>query len=92
MAKSIIQTEQECYLCHTTKDLQVHHCICGTANRKKSEQFGLKVYLCAHHHRLAHSNLSLHWRFLILGQKAFEDEYGDREEFIKLFGRNYLGG
>ena len=47
--KSIIQTERECYICKTPY-CEDHH-IFGAANRKNSETYGLKVWLCPEHHR-----------------------------------------
>ena len=49
--KSILQKEKECYYCKTTLNLEEHHCLYGTANRRIAERFGLKVWLCSEHHR-----------------------------------------
>ena len=57
--KSIMQdkTSKQCYLCakldkdYTPKNiLEEHHIFEGSANRKLSEKYGLKVYLCQAHH------------------------------------------
>lgn len=98
--KSILQDEnnKECYLCrqlfgwHITGRLECHH-IFGGGNRKNSEMYGLKVFLCHHHHNTpplgVHFN-ALNMEFLrAKGQLAFEKNH-TREEFIKIFGRNYL--
>ena len=42
--KSIIQSERECFICGSPY-VEEHH-IFGGAYRKKSEQYGLKVFLC----------------------------------------------
>lgn len=90
---SIIQKEKECLVCHTTIGLHKHHCIYGTANRQKSEKYGLTVYLCARHHNGSnygiHFNKTLDLKIKKLAQTKFEETHS-REEFIKEFGRSYL--
>jgi hypothetical protein len=48
---SILQDKKECFRCHNADQLEIHHIFFGNANRKLSERDGLKVYLCAKHHR-----------------------------------------
>ena len=52
--KSIMQTKKECYVCRELvgtemslpdTGLEMHHIFGGTANRKLSEKYGLKVWL-----------------------------------------------
>jgi hypothetical protein len=91
--KSIIQTEKECYVCHTTYNLQDHHIIYGTANRKQSEKYGLKVWLCQEHHTGScgvHFNKDLDMHLKKLAQMHFEAHIGARNEFIRVFGKSYL--
>lgn len=91
--KSVIQQEKECYVCGTTYNLHDHHIIYGTANRKQSEKHGLKVWLCQEHHTGAsgvHFNKPLDLHLKKLAQKHFEAQIGARNEFIRVFGRNYL--
>ena len=90
--KSIIQEKKECYVCKMTLGLHSHH-IFGAANRKKSEQHGLKVWLCGYHHNL--SNMGVHFykpldiKLKRLAQEKYEETH-TREEFMREFGRNYL--
>ena len=92
--KSIIRGDRkgQCYLCGNICYTECHH-IYGGANRKLSEKFGLKVYLCFPHHRGGregvHENRELMEQLHRIGQEAFEREH-TREEFMKIFGRNYL--
>lgn len=90
--KSIIQTEKECFICKGTYWLEEHH-IFGGSNRKKSEKYGLKVFLCHRHHNEApfgvHFNKELMQKFHDLGQRTFEEHYPDKS-FLLEFGRNYL--
>ena len=45
--KSILQTEKKCYICGCMGYVEEHHVFHGTANRKKSERHGLKVWFRA---------------------------------------------
>ncbi len=82
-----------CYVCGNTH-VHAHHCIPGTANRKKSEKYGLKIYLCPYHHNMSdegvHFNRNFDMSVRKLAQSKFEEHYGTREDFIREFGRNYL--
>lgn len=97
--KSIIQDTKECFICRNlydfenTSNLNDHHCFFGTANRAKSEEYGLKVWLCVAHH--TGSNWAVHQcreRDVYLkkiAQRKFEETH-DRSEFIKEFGKSYI--
>jgi hypothetical protein len=90
---SILQTEKECFVCHTTYGLECHHVIGGSANRKQSELHGLKVWLCAEHHRGnsgVHFNRELDLSIKMFAQTEFEKTH-TREDFIRIFGKSYLG-
>lgn len=92
--KSIINTnKRKCFLCGLYKQTEEHH-IFGGSNRRLSEEYGLKVYLCPNCHQ--HSKYSAHRdkdtadHLHRVGQQAFEEQISSREEFMKIFGRNYL--
>lgn len=95
--ESIIQTEKECFLCGKNgcmDPLEDHH-VFGSANRKLSEKYGLKVWLCGNScHRngplSVHRNRVISDRVKAIAQAKWEETYGTREDFIRLFGRNYL--
>jgi len=94
--ESIMQNTHECFLCGkngSSDRLEVHH-IFGGSNRQHSEQYGLKVLLCgAECHRLGsnsvHMNKSVSAIVKRLGQSKFEEIY-THDEFMSIFGRNYL--
>lgn len=90
---SIIQQERCCLVCRTTYNIHKHHVFYGTANRKKSEKYGLTVYLCARHHNMSnegvHFNKPLDTKIKQMAQRKFEEKHS-REEFIWEFGRNWL--
>lgn len=93
MAKSILQTEKECFVCKTTSNLQEHHVFYGTANRKQSEKYGMKVWLCQPHHtgtKGVHFDKELDEKLKQFAQEQFEKEVASRHDFRKIFGRNYL--
>lgn len=95
--KSILQTQKKCFLCGRTQGLDAHH-IFGGPNRKLSEKYGLKVWLCndftpTHCHKLVHEGKHTGQLQELLhktGQEAFEKTHGNREDFMQIFGRNYL--
>ena len=91
--KSIIQSEKECFICYNTKGLECHHIFHGTANRKLAEKYGLKVWLCNDHHtgsRGVHRSNEFDEHLKRIGQRAFERAHGSREDFMRIFGKNYL--
>lgn len=95
MSKSIIEDKnaQQCFICGAYGYLEEHHIFFGTALRKKSEHYGLKVHLCYLHHRDkvsgVHFNKGLNIKLKQLAQKTFEEKHG-HERFMKEFGKNYL--
>lgn len=94
MASPILQTTKECYITHCTYNLHKHHIFEGTANRKKSEQWGCWVWLRADYHNMAdygvHFNKKLDTQLKQECQKQFELLYG-HDVFMQIFHRNYLG-
>ena len=93
--KSIMQSAVECYLCENIQNLEKHHAF-GGALRKKSEQYGLWVYLDHDHHNEnkrgdpgVHFCRELDLRIKMDAQRAFEREHPDLV-FMDIFGRNYL--
>ena len=91
--KSIIQKNKDrCFLCGRQAQ-EEHHIMHGTANRKLSEKYGLKVYLCTDCHRIGkyavHNNKETDIKLKIIAQRKFEEEW-PRLSFLKIFGKNYL--
>lgn len=95
MAESIVQSEKVCWLCGAACGLDEHHVFPGPL-RGKSEQYGLKVYLC-------HDTCHLFGRYAVhrcretrlalqrCAQAAAMREYGwTTADFIREFGRNYI--
>lgn len=90
--KSIMQTEKECWVCKKTYPLEEHH-VFGGINRRNSEKYGLKVWLCHNHHNEPPFGVHYDPEFMLflhkVGQRKFEETHS-HEEFMKIFGRNYL--
>ena len=94
--KSVLQNEKRCFACGTTKDLEEHHCIYGSANRKKADKRGLVVWLCSVDHRTGpasvHNNpkgpLDIYLKRL--AQTYYEEHIGTREDFRKEFGKSFI--
>ncbi len=89
--KSILQNNKECWVCGNP-NVEDHHIFFGTSNRKWSEKYGLKVWLCPIHHRGdygVHHNKQADQVLKESAQKKFEETH-TREEFMAIFGRNYL--
>ena len=85
----------ECWICGRTDKLELHHVCHGTANRALADKYGLWVYLCPDCHRGSNGvhGKNGHKRDLTLkrvGQRAFEDKIGSREEFRAIFGKSYI--
>lgn len=93
--KSIMQKEKRCCICGTTNNLHEHHVIHGNANRKLSEKYGLKVWVCLEHHtgdNGVHNNAYLDDELKKQAEINWLLYDYDRSinDFIKIFGKNYL--
>ena len=69
--------------------VEKHHLICGTANRKLSDEDGLWIWLCRMHHREAHEEPSATLAYKRLGQIYYEQTH-TRDEFIKRYGKSFI--
>lgn len=101
MSRSIIHDKKSrvCYLCVmlygdcTERSYLEEHHIFGGPDRKKSEHYGLKVYLCPEHHRTTREAVHICREYDLMlkrtAQREFERRYG-HEQFMKEFRRNWL--
>ena len=89
---------KECFLCkrNGNGDRRERHHIFGGANRKKSEQLGLVVWLCGERcHRLGkysvHQNAEIMKYIRQYGQKkCMQEQNWSVEDFREAFGYSYL--
>lgn len=92
---SIIQKDKECYVCYTTNNLHLHHCIFGK-NRKKCDEDKLTVWLCQKHHEGTNgvhgkNGHELDGCLKRIAEITWCQYYKKQpEDFIKRYGRNYL--
>lgn len=92
MADSILQTEKECWFCGATYGLEEHHIFAGVANRKISEKYGLKVWLCHRHHtgdKGAQYDRDMNLQLKQKAQRNFEQIYS-HELWMNTIRKNYL--
>lgn len=93
MKKSIMQEgEPQCYLCGKRINLERHHVMAGTANRKLSEKYGLWVWLdhdCHTGTEGAQYDRNLNLLLKQEAQKAFEKQYS-HELWMDIFRKNYM--
>ena len=72
---------------------QEHHIFGNTANRRLSEKYGLKVYLCIYHHtegpEAVHNNKENMEYLHRIGQKTFKEKYPNLS-FMKIFRENHI--
>ena len=99
--KSIIHRKESgfCFLCallnhdYTYKQTEEHHVVFGSGQRRLSEEYGLKVYLCPEHHRegpfAPHNNKEIEDMLCRIAQEQFKKEYPELE-WTEIFKKNYL--
>ena len=87
--ESILQKERECAICETTIGLECHHVIHGTFNRRNSEKYGLKIWVCRRCHEYIHRERTADLALIKMAQRKFEETH-TRDEFRSIFGKNWL--
>lgn len=93
MTESIIQPYRCCYVTGSTVLLDRHHCF-KASRRKAADEHGLWVWLRHDVHMAMHDHCppydKLENDLKAVAQEAFEANGGTREEFMSIFGANYL--
>ena len=94
MNGSIVQDleDNRCFLCGNCHDLELHHIMHGTANRRLSTRYGLTCLLCRAHHTGqfgVHNNAGLNLALQQAAQRAFEQTHSHKE-WMDIFKKNYL--
>jgi len=89
--RSLINNSKECYICGSTYNIEKHHMVFGSANRKKADEDGLWCNLCHSCHQAVHNQDIWEKKALQeLAQEKYEEKIGTREQFIKRYGKSYL--
>lgn len=88
---TVFGKDKECFICGNTYGLHSHHIFPGS-DRKAAERYGLKVWLCYHHHTQVHAfpNDGIDKNLKQMGQTYYESHYGSREDFRRDFRKSYL--
>lgn len=93
---SIIKHGKFCFFCGSERDLERHHCMHGTANRRLAEEDGLWVWLCPECHRGTNGvhGKNGHGKDITL-KKAAEYMWlrcyeKTETDWIRRYGKNYL--
>ena len=93
--KSIIHDLEipRCYACGSPNNLELHHIMHGTANRRLSTRYGLVCYLCRMHHTgqcgVHSGNIRLDKELKAVAQSRFEEIHGHKM-WMDIFRKNYL--
>lgn len=78
-----------CCKCGSMVNMTKHEIFEGR-NRKNSMKYGLVIPLCLRCHQLLQENSEFNVNWKKKGQEYFEKNIGTHEDFMKIFGRNYL--
>ena len=80
---------KKCYLCDSTYKLTWHEIYAGK-NRPNSMKYGLCLRMCLNCHSREQENSQFNDYWHKRGQLYWEEFIGSREDFIRVFRRNYL--
>lgn len=86
---SVFYELNDCYYCGSTYQLTKHE-IFGGRNRQNSMKHGFVLPLCLKCHRELQEDTDFIDKWKKKAQEYFENNIGTREEFLKIFRRNYL--
>lgn len=87
--------DRSCFICGSRERVELHH-IFGAANRGRSDDDGLTVFLCARCHRegkhSAHQSAEVAQLLHAVGELMWLREHTDKGvwDFARRYGRNYL--
>ena len=87
--------DRVCFICGSRERVELHH-IFGAANRGKSDDDGLTVYLCACCHRegrfSAHGSGETAQLLHAIGELMWLRMHPEADvwDFVRRYGRNYL--
>lgn len=92
---SILMKMDHCLICGNIHDLHIHEVFFGTSNRTNSIKEGLCVSLCPFHHNIGNNSVHLNREVDLKVKRWAEKKWMEHnkkteEDFIKIFGKNYL--
>lgn len=86
---SVFTTKEKCFVCKSTYQLTWNEIYRGR-NRSNSMKYGFCLRMCLDCHRKYQDDINFNDYWHRKGQEYWECNIGSREEFIKVFRRNYL--
>ena len=90
--KSILQDKKECFVTGRTEGLHLHHVFEGSANRKKSDKWGLTIWLIPEYHNMSNKGIHFDYNFDLrvkkYAQKKFIERYG-YDKWMEEFHKDY---
>lgn len=84
---------EECEICGQDNYLHRHHVFFGTANKKQSERWGMVAMICPKCHNCSNESVHLCKETDLMLKERYQRKFEQthtREEFIKIFGRNWI--
>lgn len=86
---SVFTPKDKCMICETTRLLTWNEIFRGR-NRTNSMKYGFCLRMCLKCHGKYQENISFNDYWHKKAQQYFEEHYGSREDFIRIFRRSYL--
>ena len=86
---SVFSTKEQCMVCHSIHYLTWNEIFRGR-NRTNSIKYGFCLRMCLSCHQQYQEDIQFNDYWHSTAQLYFENNYGTREEFVRIFRRNYL--
>ena len=86
---SVFTSDDKCFVCDSTHQLTWNEIYRGR-NRTNSMKYGFCLRMCLNCHREYQENLFFNESWHKIAQRYFEEHYGTRDDFIKIFRKNYI--
>lgn len=88
--ESIVQSNKDiCFICKKYGATDIHHVFNG-ANKKRSEEDGMLLFLHRCCHRWLHDHPTSNRTIKKRCQMVWMRHYGTEDDFIKRYGKSYL--
>lgn len=86
---SVFTSNDKCFVCDATHQLTWNEIYRGR-NRTNSMKYGFCLRMCLNCHSKYQDDLMFNDLWHRAAQRYFEEHYGTREDFIKIFRKNYI--
>ena len=78
-----------CCNCGSMNNMTKHEIFEGR-NRQNSMRYGFVLPLCSRCHQMLQEDIDFNNKWKVCSQTYFEENIGSREDFLKIFRRNYI--